>query len=78
MSALLSGFTPYLLAIGAALVGALMAYMRGRTDGARLERGKQVKARLEAIEEAAEVQNDIGAMPPDAAREALKKRWSLD
>ena len=77
MTALLLGLlsNPTLLAIGGGILATLVAFMRGRVSGAARERQKQASERLRAREVADEVDNDIGALPPDKAREALRK-WA--
>lgn len=64
-------FWPYIAAIGAAL--ALL--WQQRRAGAKAERAKQAEREKEARDIADKVDNDIGALPPDKAREELKK-WS--
>lgn len=73
MSALLSSLWPYIIAAGAALAAFLGAYLKGRSAGKQSEQAKQLRERQEARDTADEVDSDVGAMPPDAAREALKK-----
>lgn len=68
---LLAKLWPYL--IGGS--GLLFAAWKLRRSGAQAERAKQAKAEQKAREVADQVDNDIGAMPPDQAREALK-RWA--
>lgn len=68
---LLAKFWPY--AIGGA--GILFALWKARQSGVRSERAKQAKAEQKARDVADEVDNDIGAMTPEQAREALRK-WS--
>lgn len=67
--------TTILLGLGGFLVVVLGAFFKGRVSGAARERDKQAAERIEAITKASEVENDIGAMPPDQAREDLKK-WA--
>lgn len=67
--------TTILIAAGGLLTVIIGAFLKGRTSGAQRERDRQAAERVEAITEATEVENDIGAMPPDAQREELKK-WS--
>lgn len=67
--------TGWLIAAGGGLLAILVAYMRGRLAGASKERDKARDEELAAREIAAEVDNDVGAMPPDAARKELGK-WS--
>ena len=77
MNTVLSFFGPngifYLL--GAAIIGALVAYMKGRLSGARLERDKQIREEAKARDVADQVDNDLGALTPIQKRENLKK-WS--
>jgi hypothetical protein len=61
-------------ALGAALIAAIVIYLRGRVDGAKLERTEQHEAEAKARDIADQVDNDVGAMPPDKRREELK-RW---
>lgn len=60
-----------ILGIIVALCG--LVFMASRS-GAAKERVKQAEAERKAIDIADEVQNDVGAMPPDKRREDLK-RW---
>jgi hypothetical protein len=69
----MSGLIPYIAAAGAAILTLLGVYIKGQSAGANKERNKQLRDRQDAIDEANDVQNDIGAMPPDARREELKK-----
>ena len=64
-----------LIALGGVLVAVIAAFFKGRIEGARAERAKQAEAEIEARDIADEVQNDVGAMPPDAARKELS-RWA--
>lgn len=77
MTALLLSFlsSPTMLAIGGGLVAVIVAFMKGRTSGAARERQKQAGERQKAREVADRIDSEIGALPPDDAREALKK-WS--
>ena len=75
MSALLSGLLPYLIAAGAALAAFVGAYLKGKSAGRQSEQAKQLRDRQEARDVGDEVDNDVGAMPPEDAREELKK-WS--
>ncbi len=67
--------TGWLIAAGGGLLAILIAYMRGRLAGAAKERNKARDEELAARQIADEVDNDVGAMPPDAARKELGK-WS--
>jgi hypothetical protein len=77
MTALLAWLltNPTVLAIGAAVIAAIGAYFKGRLTGAKLERNAQAAAEAEARDVSNEVQNDVGALPPDAARKELGT-WS--
>lgn len=75
MSAL---FLSLLLKIGpylAIAAGALFGALKWRSSIIKGERAKQAAAEAKARDIADEVQNDIGAMPPDEARKELGK-WS--
>ena len=65
---------PVLIAIMGGLLAALVAFLKGNSRGARLERDRQAKAERKARDVADQVDNDIGALPPNRAREELK-RW---
>jgi len=77
MTAILGWFisNPTVLTIIAAVVGALGWGWKQRRAGAEAERNKQRDDEMAARDLADEVQNDVGAMPPDAARKELGK-WS--
>ena len=66
---------PTIIAIVAGLFGALGWGWKQRRAGAQAERDKQARAEAKARDIADEIQNDVGALPPDEAREALRK-WS--
>lgn len=79
MDALLSlvpggGITALFAALVAFLVGAAGLFIKGRSDGRRDERARQTERERKARTIADEVDNDVGAMPPDEARKELK-RW---
>ncbi|MCX8572869.1 MULTISPECIES: hypothetical protein [Hyphomicrobiales] len=65
---------PVLIAIMGGLLAALVAFLKGNSRGARLERDRQARAEQKARDVADQVDNDIGALPPNRAREELK-RW---
>ena len=71
----MSSLTAILVAALGALASIVIAYARGRVTGARLERADQAAAEKRARDVADQVDNDVGAMPPDARRQELK-RWS--
>jgi hypothetical protein len=62
---------PTILAIGAGLVAAATAWMHGRVSGAKAERTKQGVEEVKARDVSDQVQNDVGALPADAARKEL-------
>lgn len=64
-----------LIGLGGIIALIFGAFFKGRLSGAQREREKQAADRLKSITEATEVDNDVGAMPPDEAREELKK-WA--
>lgn len=65
---------PTLLAIMGGVLAALVAYLKGNSRGARVEREKQAKTEQQARDIRDEVQSDIGAMSPDQVRAELAKR----
>lgn len=65
----------YLAGAGAILVAFIAAYVRGRLSGATIERQKRAAEDARARDIRDQVDNDIGAMPADAARKELGK-WS--
>lgn len=67
--------TTLLLGTGGLLALIFGAFLKGRLSGAARERDRQAADRIEAITDANEVQNDIGAMPPADQRDKLKE-WS--
>ena len=66
---------PTILAIGAGIVAVAGAFIKGRLSGAKRERDKQATEEVKARDISDQVQNDVGALPADRAREELKK-WS--
>ncbi len=77
MSAILAFLlgNPAILAIGAAIVGGLGFGFQQRLAGARAERVRQAAVEAAARDIADQVQNDIGALPADAARKELRS-WA--
>lgn len=65
---------PTLIAIIGGLLAALVAFLKGNSRGARLERDRQAKAEQKAREEAGDIRNEVEAMPPDRVRAELGKR----
>lgn len=79
MSALflaLAGKASTYFAGAAIIIGAFVAtYIKGRLSGAKRERDKQAAQEAAAIDAANEIQEDIGALPPEVARKRLGE-WS--
>lgn len=77
MSALILALlnSPVILAVGGGIVAALVSYMRGRISGGKRERDKQAAEESRARAVADEIDNDVGALPPDLAKKELQK-WS--
>lgn len=63
------------LTILGVVLGALGLALHQRRAGAKAERAKQIQEEAEARDIKDQVQNDVGALPADAARERLG-RWS--
>ena len=66
---------PTILALGFGVIAAAGAWFKGRLSGAKAERLNQIAAEAKARDIADQVQNDVGALPADAAREELS-RWA--
>lgn len=64
-----------LLAIGAGIIAVAGAWFKGRLSGAKAERNKQAAEETAARDIGDQVDNDVGALHPDAARAELN-RWS--
>lgn len=77
MSALLAWLltNPTVLAIGGAVILAIGAFFKGSLSGAKRERDKQAADEAKARDISDAVQNDVGALPADAARKELGT-WS--
>ena len=69
------GVNSLLIALGGILITLVAAFFKGRIEGAKAERAKRVQAEIGARDLADEIQNDVGALPPDVAREELS-RWA--
>ena len=69
------GLNALLIALGGIFVALVAAFFKGRIAGIKAERTKQAQAEIEARDIADEIQNDVGAMPPDVARKELS-RWA--
>lgn len=71
---ILSALTnPTLLAIMGGVVAVLVAYIKGGVDTAAKERAKRDAEEAKARDIADQVDNDVGALPPDKARQELRK-----
>ena len=79
MSALVSFFVgnPALLGMLASVIAALGWGFRQRLAGASAERARQAATETAARDIASQIQNDIGALPANAARKELKS-WAKD
>lgn len=77
MTALLLSFlsNPTMLAIMGGLLAVLVAFFKGNSRGARLERAKQAEAERKARTIADEIDDAVAGRSPDANREELRK-WS--
>lgn len=71
----MGNMTTLLVYIGSAIAALLVAFVQGKRAGVESERQKQATERQKAREVADRIDSDIGALPPNEAREALKK-WS--
>jgi hypothetical protein len=65
---------PTLLAIMGGVLAALVAFLKGNSRGARLERDKQARAEQKARDISDEVQSDVRSMSTDQVRAELAKR----
>lgn len=61
--------------LGAAVIAALIAFFKGRLDGAKLERAKQAASEAKARDISDEIDDAIAGRSPDDNRRALRK-WS--
>lgn len=86
MTAILLSFlqSPTMLAIGAGVIAAAAAWMKGRLSGAKAERNKQLAGklavaedRLEMDREATSAEREAVGMTDDAARKEAEK-WARD
>lgn len=75
--ATLEGFfrNPTVMAIGAGVVLAIGAFVKGRLSGAKRERDKQAVADAAARTEGQKIDDAVAGRAPDANRERLGK-WS--
>lgn len=70
-----SSLTTLLMAGGAALLAIILAFMKGRLDGAKLERANQATREAKARSEADAIDDAVAGRTPQENRERLKK-WS--
>lgn len=77
MTALLLSFlsNPTMLAIMGGLLAVLLAFFKGNSRGANLERAKQAEAERKARTIADEIDDAVAGRSPASNREELKK-WS--
>lgn len=64
----------YLALLGAFAITAVIAWFKGRSAGAAFAEGKRDRARLEAINEANEVRNEVEALDRDSLQ-SRARRW---
>lgn len=70
-----SGLTLYLLGAGAVLLSIIGAYMKGTFSGARAERDKQARERLEARSEADKIDDAVAGLSDEEVMKEQAK-WS--
>lgn len=79
MLALIDRFKGYLVAVGAALVLALGAYMRGRSAGKGAERERRTaeinEQAVQAHKEVRDVRLETARMGDDAVAAELEREW---
>lgn len=79
MLALLERFKGFLVAVGAALVLALGAYLRGRSAGKRAERERRAaevnEQAAQAHKEVRDVQLEMARMGDNAVADELERDW---
>jgi hypothetical protein len=68
---------PTVIAVFGSVVGALIWGFHQRLAGAKAERSKRAAEEAHARDIADKVQNDVSALPADAAKEELKS-WSKE
>lgn len=81
MTALLTEFGPWLAAITTAVIAVIGIHVRAKAKG-KSEARQEVAAKTnEQAAQAAKVVNDVrsenAALPPGAAADLLRKRWSV-
>lgn len=72
---LLSGGMPYIIGAGTIVIAFFAAIMKGRMDGAKLERAKQAAEEARARSIADEIDDAVAGRSPDENRKELSK-WS--
>jgi len=77
MSAILTAFIGWAWPYLAAGIAGFLLLLQQRRAGAKAERAKQAAREANARDIADEIQNDIGALPPEVARRRLEQ-WSKD
>jgi len=76
MSALFGSLLPYIIAAVAALAAFVGAYLKGKSAGKQSEQAKQNRARLDAIKDRKELDNEIDGLGP-ADLDARFDRWRV-
>lgn len=69
--------TALLIAAAGGLIAIIAAFMKGRVDGAKIERASTLAKEAKARDIADEVENDVGVMTPEQVKAELEK-WSKD
>ena len=72
---MMTGLAAVFYGLGAAVIAAIFAYLKGRLSGAAAERDKQAKRETKARDIADQVDQDVGALSPEQRRAELRK-WS--
>ena len=72
---MITGIAAVLYGLGAAVIAALAAYLKGRLSGAAAERTKQAERETRARDIADQVDQDVGALSAEQRRAELRK-WS--
>jgi predicted methyltransferase MtxX (methanogen marker protein 4) len=65
----------YALAFGAAVLVLLGIYQKGRSDAAHKRDVKDLKVKVETMETAKEVRDEVDAKSDSAVRDALRDKW---
>lgn len=81
MTALLTEFGPWLVAIATAVVTAIGIHLRAKAKGKSEARQEMAAQTNEQAAQAAKVVNDVrsenAALPPGAAADLLRQRWGV-